>query len=89
MKIARIINTPPILIAKRQWGIYQVVAHYSDGRVNSKSYECFTPVEATRQYLMEFGKVIGKIEINFQNPLTKCQKYGIIYTERKKRGKIK
>lgn len=71
MKIAQIINTPPVLIGKRQWGIYQVIAYYSDGRVNSKSYECFTPVEATRRYLMEFGKVIGKIEINFQKPIDK------------------
>lgn len=71
MKTTRIINTPPTLIAKRQRGIYQVIAHYSDGHINSKTYECFTPVEATRKYLMEFGKVIGKIEINFQNPLDK------------------
>lgn len=71
MTITRIISTPPVLIAKRQHGIYQVIARYSDGRINSKSYECHTPVEATRKYLMEFGKVIGKIEINFQKPLDK------------------
>lgn len=71
MKIKQIINTPPVLIAKRQRGIYQVVAHYSDGHINSKSYECSTPVEATRKYLTEFGKVIGKIEINFQKTIDK------------------
>lgn len=71
MTITRIISTPPVLIAKRQLGIYQVIVRYSDGRVNSKSYECYTPVEATRKYLMEFGKVMGKIEINFQKPLDK------------------
>lgn len=71
MAITRIISTPPVLIAKRQRGIYQVTAHYSDGRTHSKSYECFTPVEATRKYLMEFGKVIGKIEVNLQKPLDK------------------
>ena len=71
MEITQIINAPPILIAKRQRGIYQVTAHYSDGHTNSKSYECFTPTEATRKYLMEFGGVIGKIEINFQKPLDK------------------
>lgn len=69
MKITHIINTPPVLIAKRRRGIYQVTAHYSDGHTNSKSYECFGPAEATRRYLMEFGKVMGKIEINFQKPL--------------------
>ena len=74
MTITRIINTPPILIAKRQRGIYQVTAHYSDGHTNSKSYECFTPVEATRKYLMEFGKVMGKIEVNLQKPLDKSLK---------------
>ena len=71
MKITQIINAPPILIAKRRWGIYQVTVHYSDGHTNSKSYECSTQTEATRKYLMEFGKVIGKIEINFQKPLDK------------------
>lgn len=71
MKIIQIINTPPILIAERRRGIYQVTAHYSDGHINSKSYECFTPVEATRKYLMEFGRVMGKIEINFLKPLDK------------------
>lgn len=71
MQITRIISTPPTLIAKRQWGIYQVTAHYSDGHINSKSYECFTPVEATRKYLMEFGRVMGKIEVNFKKPLDK------------------
>lgn len=74
MRITRIISTPPILIAKRQRGIYQVTAHYSDGHTNSKSYECFTPVEATRKYLMEFGKVMGKIEVNLQKPLDKSLK---------------
>ena len=69
MKLTHIISTPPVLIAKRQRGIYQVIAHYSDGRVNSKSYECFTPVGATRKYLMEFGSVMGKIEVILQNPL--------------------
>lgn len=73
MKI-KIINTPPVLIAKRRWGIYQVIAHYSDGHTNSKSYQCFTPVEATRKYLMEFGRVMGKIEINLQNPIDKHSK---------------
>jgi hypothetical protein len=67
----KIITTPPILIAKRQWGIYQVIAYYSDGHINSKSYECFTPVEATRKYLMEFGSVMGKVETNFLKPLDK------------------
>lgn len=71
MKIVRIINTPPVPIAKRQWGIYQVIARYSNGYVNSKSYECFTPVEATRKYLMEFGKVMGEIEIKFLKTLDK------------------
>lgn len=71
MEIIRIINTPPVVIAKRRWGIYQVTAHYSDGHTNSKSYECFTPIEATRKYLMEFGKVMGKIETSFQKPLDK------------------
>ena len=71
MEITQIINTPPVLIAKRQRGIYQVIARYSDGHINSKSYKCFTPVEATRKYLMEFGKVMGKIETNFQKPIDK------------------
>jgi hypothetical protein len=71
MEITQIINTPPVLIAKRRRGVYQVTAHYSDGRINSKDYECFTPVEATRRYLMEFGSVMGKIETNFQKPLDK------------------
>lgn len=71
MKITQIISTPPILIAERRWGIYQVTVHYSDGHTNSKSYECFTPVEATRKYLMEFGRVIGKVETNFLKPLDK------------------
>ena len=71
MEITQIINTPPVLIAKRRRGIYQVTAHYSDGYTNSKSYECFTPVEATRKYLMEFGRVMGKIEIIFQKPIDK------------------
>lgn len=71
MEITQIINTPPTLIAKRRWGVYQVTARYSDGHTNSKSYECFTPVEATRKYLMEFGSVMGKIETNFLKPLDK------------------
>lgn len=71
MEITQIINTPPVLIAKGRRGIYQVTAHYSDGHTNSKSYECFTPVEATRKYLMEFGSVMGKIETNFQKPIDK------------------
>ena len=71
MTITQIISLPPVLIAKRQRGIYQVIARYSDGRVNSKSYECDTPVEATRKYLMEFEKVMGKIEVNFQKPIDK------------------
>ena len=71
MTITQIISLPPVLIAKRQKGIYQVIVHYSDGRINSKSYECYTPVEATRKYLMEFGKVMGKIEVNFQKPIDK------------------
>lgn len=71
MEITRIINTPPVLVAIRKGGIYQVTAHYSDGHTNSKSYNCFTPTEATRKYLMEFGRVIGKIEINFQEPIDK------------------
>ena len=74
MKIIQIINTPPVLIAKRQRGIYQVIAHYSDGHTNSKSYECFTSIEATRKYLMEFGGVMGEIEVNFQKPLDKLKK---------------
>ena len=74
MEIVQIIHAPPVLIAKRRWGIYQVTAHYSDGHVNSKSYECFTPTEATRKYLMEFGRVMGKIETNFQKPLDKQEK---------------
>lgn len=74
MKIIQIINTPPVLIAKRQRGIYQVIAHYSDGHTNSKSYECFTPIEATRKYLMEFGGVIGEIKVNFQKPIDKLKK---------------
>lgn len=73
MKITQIISTPPILIAKRRWGIYQVTAHYSDGHTNSKSYECFTSVEATRKYLMEFGRVTGKVETNFLKPLDNSQ----------------
>ena len=71
MQITLIINTPPILIGKGQWGIYQVTAYYSDGRINSKNYECFTLAEATRKYLMEFGRVMGKIETKFQKPLDK------------------
>lgn len=74
MQITRIISTPPTLIAKRQRGIYQVTAYYSNGHTNSKSYECSTPVEATRKYLMEFGKVMGKIEVNLQKPLDKSLK---------------
>lgn len=65
----KIINSFPVLIAERRRGIYRATVYYSDGRINSKDYECFTPVEATRKYLMEFGKVMGKIEINFQKPL--------------------
>jgi hypothetical protein len=86
MEIIRIISTPPVLIGKRQWGIYQVTAHYSDGHINSKSYECFTPVEATRKYLMEFGRVTGKVETNFLKPLDKQGKkwYNICV---RKRGK--
>ena len=71
MKITQIISTPPVLIAERRKGIYQVTAHYSDGHINFKNYECFTLAEATRKYLMEFGKVIGKIETKFLNPLDK------------------
>ena len=78
MKLTQIINTSPVLIAERQWGIYQVTAHYSDGHTNSKSYECFTPIEATRKYLMEFGGVMGNIEVNFQKPLDKKHKVCII-----------
>lgn len=71
MRITQIISTPPTLVAKRQRGIYQVTAHYSDGHINFKNYECCTPVEATRKYLMEFGRVMGKIETNFLKPLDK------------------
>jgi hypothetical protein len=71
MKIAQIISTPPVLIAKRRRGIYQVIAHYSDGHVNFKDYECFTPIEATRKYLIEFGRVMGKIETKFLKPIDK------------------
>lgn len=74
MEITRIISTPPVLVAKRRRGIYQVTAYYSDGHTNSKSYECSTPTEATRKYLMEFGRVMGKIEVNFQKPLDKLSK---------------
>ena len=71
MTITQVFSLSPVLIAKRQRGIYQVIAYYSDGHINSKNYECYTPVEATRKYLMEFGKVMGKIEINFQKPIDK------------------
>lgn len=71
MKITQIISTPPVLIAKRRKGVYQVVAHYSDGHTSSKNYECFTPVEAICKYLMEFGKVMGKVETKFLKPLDK------------------
>lgn len=71
MEITQIISTPPILIAERRRGIYQVTAHYSNGHTNSKNYECFSPVEATRKYLMEFGRVTGKIETKFLKPLDK------------------
>jgi hypothetical protein len=74
MEITRIISTPPVLVGKRRRGIYQVTAYYSDGHTNSKSYECSTPTEATRKYLMEFGRVMGKIEVNFQKPLDKLFK---------------
>jgi hypothetical protein len=87
MKTIQIINTPPTLIAKRRWGIYQVTAHYSDGHINSKSYECFTPTEATRKYLMEFGRVIGKIETNFQKPLDKMPRVWYNISVRKRGNK--
>lgn len=88
-QITQIINTPPVLIAERRRGIYQVIVHYSDGRVNSKSYECNTPVEATRKYLMEFGKVMGEIEVNFQKPIDETSKVCYNYNTKRKRGKIK
>lgn len=81
----KIITTHPILVAKGQWGIYQVIAHYSDGHINSKSYECFTPVEATRRYLMEFGRVMGKVEVIFQKPLDKSkEKWYNRYTKKER-----
>ena len=67
----KIINTPPVLVAEGRRGIYRATAYYSDGRINSKDYECFTLAEATCRYLMEFGSVMGKIEINFQKPIDK------------------
>ena len=56
-------NHPPQLLSKGQWGIWRVTANSQDGRSHSANYEAFTRAEAIRRYLMEFGKVRGKIYV--------------------------
>ena len=55
------ISQPPRLIGRGQWGIWRVTATYQDGHTHSADYEAFTRAEATRRYLIEFGKVRGEI----------------------------
>ena len=57
----RFICYPPKLIGKGQWGIWRVTVTYQDGHTHFADYETFTRAEAMRKYLMEFGKVHGKI----------------------------
>lgn len=59
----RFISHPPQLIGKGQWGIWRVTVTYQDGHTHSADYEAFTRAEATRRYLMEFGKVHGEIRV--------------------------
>ena len=53
----KIINHPPQLIGRGQWGIWRVTVIYQDGHIHSADYEAFGRAEAMRRYLMEFGAV--------------------------------
>lgn len=55
----------PQLISKPKYGLYLVTAIRSDGIAHSKIYLTISPTEAKRRYLVEFGKVRGKIQTKF------------------------
>lgn len=59
----KIINGFPQLISKPKYGLYLVTAIRSDGTTHTKGYTAISPTEAERQYLVEFGKVRGEIQV--------------------------
>lgn len=59
----KIIHEFPRLVSKPKYGFYMVTAIHSDGTTHSKGYTAISPTEAERQYLVEFGKVCGEIQV--------------------------
>lgn len=59
----KIIHEFPRLVSKPKYGFYMVTAIHSDGTTHSKGYTAISPTEAERQYLVEFGKVRGEIQV--------------------------
>ena len=67
----RIINDFPVCVAKRQYGIWRVTAHFTNGNTHFKDYETSTMAQGLRSYLMEFGPICGTVHAKFQKPIDK------------------
>lgn len=69
----KIINQHPVLVGKRQYGIWRVKAYFpNDKPTHYKDYKACSRPEAIRQYLMEFGKVEGIVDAFFlEKPIDK------------------